>query len=211
MKEPSKSRNCPENGIEMEMKYRQGRREDCRELSSLVDEASGGVVDFLFHDLLPGITPIQVVAQNLAADHEPHTYKNTVVAVADGSVAGLALSYPSRLHRISEEMRAFLPAERLAYLDTFYASRVEDSLYLDALAVKSSFRGQGVGSRLLDRVRERALDEDFPFLSLMVFADNDNAIRLYLRHGFEVFKKIPLARHPRIPHVGGCLLMRCRV
>ena len=45
----------------------------------------------------------------------------------------------------------------------------------------------------------------------MVFADNLDAKRLYVRCGFKTVKSVELKPHALIPHEGGCLLMKCEI
>lgn len=194
----------------MDIVYRVGQKQDCLPIAELIDTASGGVVDFLFHDLIPGITPVQVVAGNLERDREPYTFRNALVAESDGNVLGAALSYPSGYHGISHEMRSFFPEDRLGALEEFYASRVEQSLYLDAIGVKEAFRSHGIGRRLISLVKEKARKQGLKSVSLIAFADNTRARRLYHELDFHDVKHIPLEAEGRIPHEGGCVLMNCK-
>ncbi len=191
----------------MGIQYREGRKEDCLRLAELVRMASGGVVDFLFHDLVPGMTPVQIVARNLERDHPPHTYRNAIVAEDAGIIAGMALSYPSHYHRITEGMRRVFPKERLDHIAPYYMAPVGRSLFLDAIAVKSESRGKGIGSELLSLTKEKAKKGGYDAVSLIAFAENTNAIRLYKHHGFEVAEEIELSPHELILYRGGFLLM----
>ena len=78
----------------------------------MITDAAGGAVDYLVHDVIPGLTPAQIIAQNLADDAEPFTYRNAIVAECGLQIVGMALSYPSHFHRITEEMRRFFPKDR---------------------------------------------------------------------------------------------------
>ena len=57
----------------MGIKYRLGKKEDSRKIAELINIASDGVVEFLFHDLVPGMSPVQVVAHNLENDNYPYS------------------------------------------------------------------------------------------------------------------------------------------
>ncbi|MBW2516706.1 MAG: GNAT family N-acetyltransferase, partial [Deltaproteobacteria bacterium] len=89
---------------------------DSQRIAELISLASDGVVDFLFHDLVPDMTPAQVVAHNLAQYHYPHSYRSAVVALSGTHIVAMALSYPSTYHQITDKMRGFFPAERLDHL-----------------------------------------------------------------------------------------------
>jgi GNAT superfamily N-acetyltransferase len=54
-----------------------------------------------------------------------------------------------------------------------------------AIAVVPSKRGHGIGDALLRALLETARGAGFPSVSLSVDAENEGAIRLYERHGFE--------------------------
>jgi GNAT superfamily N-acetyltransferase len=193
----------------MDITYRNGREEDCVALAEFVSIAAGGVIEFLFHDLIPGMTPLEIERKSLENVEMPRSYQNSIVAESDGTLIGAALSIPSIHHRITEEMRAFFPADRLAHLKHLFSSRVENSLLLDALCVAEKARGLGVGTQLISLTKEKAVNNGFKRLSLIVFADNTNARRLYEQCGFEVVENIEVKPHALIPHEGGCFLMRC--
>ena len=195
----------------MEITYRNGRKEDCAMVARFVSIAAGGVIDFLYHELIPGMTPLQIEQKVLENVDMPRSYENTIVAESGGRLVGAALSIPSSHHRITADMRAFFPADRLTHLAHFFATRVEESLLLDALCVAQETRGQGVGTRLISLTKQKAVNAGFRLLSLVVFADNMNARRLYEHCGFEIVEKIPLKPHALIPHEGGCFLMRCAI
>lgn len=57
-------------------------------------------------------------------------------------------------------------------------------LLMDGIAVNSSFRGQGIGSRLLDEITAHAADHGFNRVRLDVIDTNPRAKQLYERKGF---------------------------
>ncbi len=144
----------------MTFKYRPAEKEDSAKLAELVNIASDGVVEYLFHDLVPGITPVQVVAHNLENDNYPHSYRSAVVAAEETDVIGMALSYPSSYHKIT---------------------------------------------------KEKAVENGYNAMSLIVFSDNELAIPVYKRIGFEIVQKIELRGNEFIKHEDGCLLMKCEI
>jgi ribosomal protein S18 acetylase RimI-like enzyme len=195
----------------MTFTYRPADKEDSARLAELINMASDGVVEYLFHDLIPEMTPVQVVAHNLENDSYPHTFNSAIVAENENDVIGMALSYPSSYHQITDEMRAFFPAERLERFEDFYSARVENSLFLDALGVDASFRRQGIGTRLVELTKEKARKSGYEQLSLIAFADNAPALALYKLLGFEAVQEIKLEGNEFIPHPGGCVLLRCKL
>ena len=53
------------------------------------------------------------------------------------------------------------------------------------LAVVASFRGRGIGSRLMDEIESRLRAKGCTRCYLLVTTDNDEAMRYYEKHGWE--------------------------
>ena len=85
------------------------------------------------------------------------------------------------------------------------------TLYIAGIAVWPGFRGQGVGTRFLEAARERARGLGLRELSLLCFAGNTGARRLYERAGFVVVDWRPVVPHAMIRHTGDVLLMQAPV
>lgn len=194
-----------------EVIFRDARKEDSGQIAELDNIASEGALEFLFRDLIPGMTPVRMVAEGLANDQYPHSYRSVIVAEHKGSVIGMTISFPSQYHALTDELRNFLPADRLEHFKDFFTSRVENSWYLDALAVAEPFRNRGIGTELIRRTMKRAEKEGFGTVSLIAFAYNEKALHVYKKIGFRTIKQIDLKPHPLIPHQGGCLLMKCDI
>ena len=130
----------------MDILYRNGKKEDSLRIAELIDIASGGTVNYLFHDVVPNMTPVQLIAHGLATENPSHSYTNAIVATYQQRIVGMSLSYPSSYHHITEDMRQLLPPERLEHFQQFYAARIDQSLFLDAICVEETCRGQNIGS-----------------------------------------------------------------
>jgi ribosomal protein S18 acetylase RimI-like enzyme len=209
---PSRTEIFSQSGeTPMEIQYRTGGKEDCQGIAAMTNIASGGVVEYLFHALVPGMSPVQVLAYNLGNDEYPHTYRSAIVACDGHEMVGMALSYPSSYHGITDDMKGFFPPERLEHFEAFYSARSENTWFLEALCVNESHRRRGIGEELLSRTKEQAVQNGCHALSLIVFADNALAIPVYERAGFMVTQKIELRGNETIGHEGGCLLMACEL
>ena len=62
--------------------------------------------------------------------------------------------------------------------------KVADEIQLNSIAVKRSFRKQGIGSRLLSEVCKDDSDRSFTSVFLEVRSGNSDAIRFYTDNGF---------------------------
>jgi GNAT superfamily N-acetyltransferase len=193
----------------MNVIYRQGRKNDCREIAELDYMASEGALEYLFHNLVPNMTAAEILSNGLEQDVYPHSFRSAIVAENENQVIGVALSYPAKFHCITQELKNFLPEDRLEHFKNFYSSRVEGSYLLNAIGVHDKYRRKGIGKFLLEHTMRKALSEGYNELSLIVFSDNKNAIEFYNDNKFEYVKSIDLKPHKLIPHDGGCILMKC--
>jgi GNAT superfamily N-acetyltransferase len=191
----------------MDILYRIGKPEDSLKIAEGIDRASGGIVEFLFHGLLGSYTAAQVMATSLQEKQGSDSYENAIVAEYQGNIIGVVYSYPAKFHGITENTRSFFPSDRLAFLGDFYNSRVENSWFLDSIFVDKKFRGEGIGSQLIELTKQKARDHGYNQLSLMVMADNIVARRTYEKNNFTIFKHIDVPEHELIPHKGGVYLL----
>jgi len=189
----------------MDLKFRYAEKEDCMRLSELASMASYGVVDYLFRDLIPGLSPVEILAASVEQDEG---YNSTLLAQEGQATVGISLSYPSEYHGISKEMEEFFPADRLLHLNDFYSSRVDNSWYIDSLAVDPKYRRKGVAISLLEETKKVASKSGFNSLSLITFAENSPAINLYNKFGFQIIKQIKVEGNEYITNKNGCLLLK---
>ena len=191
----------------MEILYRTGKLEDSLKIAEGIDRASGGIMEFLFHDLLGPHTRTEVMAKSIEEKQGTDSYENATVAEYQGSIIGIVYSYSSKFHGITDSTRSFFPSDRLEVLKEFYNSKVDNSWFLDSIYVDEEFRGTGIGSKLITLTKQRARENGYSQLSLMVMADNTVARRAYERNGFRIVKHIDVQEHPLIPHKGGVYLL----
>ncbi len=192
----------------MKVIYRDGRKEDSANIARLDDIASGGALEFLFHDLVPNMTPVQIVTSNLEKDDYPYTYRNVIIAEHGKTIIGMALSFPGKYHRITKEMETFFPQDRIDHFREFFTAPVKDYYFLDAICVDEEFRGQGIGTALIEQTKKKTIKDGYNSLSLVAFKDNTKGLQVYKKNGFKVIDQINLAAHELIPHKGGCVLMK---
>ncbi len=59
------------------------------------------------------------------------------------------------------------------------------SAYIMDLVVRDEQQGKGIGTRLIEAGKEWAIQRGAEYVELMVLANNDGAIKLYKRNGFQ--------------------------
>lgn len=197
--------------VVMKFTYRQAREEECIEVAELVSIASAGVLDLLYKGLVPGKKPVELLAEFLRDADGCYSYRNTTIAETEGRLVGMAVSYDSVHHGINDSMRTFFPSGRLILLEDLFASRVEKSLYIDALAVHENYRGKGAARGLLDEAKQKAQNMDLGSLSLIAFNENSIALNLYRSFGFEKVKDIRFEGHELVRYSGNAALLVCEV
>ncbi|GAB4226831.1 MAG: N-acetyltransferase [Kiloniellaceae bacterium] len=187
--------------------YRDARKQDARVLARLIEVAGEGIPSHLWaQQAREGETALDVGAERAARDDANFSYRNSVVAHVDGKVAGLLLAY--RLAEPSAEERAALPdipplLRPLVELEY----QVPGSYYVNALAVFEAYRRCGIGAALLAIAESRASAAGCDRLSVQVFAENQEAFRLYQRSGYSVTDRRPIISHPCYPYSTEVLLM----
>lgn len=191
--------------------FRPARGQDSLKIAQLTIVASGGMMEFLFDELFDEVSTEQILASVIEKEQDNLSYRNTIVVELKERVIAIANSYSATNHRITTEMRSFIPKERLELLEDFFDSRIDNSLFLNALSVEAEYRGQGIGKRLIQKVKRKAKSEGFSSVSLIVWTDNKRAISLYTSLGFQEVKQIEIGFHPLISHPGGATLMNCLV
>lgn len=191
----------------MDIVYRCARKEESQKLVEYVFQASDGILEFSLHDLIPNTTPKQIFAYVLSEDTSPTSYKDITVAEVNGDIVGMILSFPSENHKLDERMKRVIPQDRIKFLDEMYNSNVESSLYVQSLCVKEEYRGQGIGTKLIELTKQNAKRQGYKYVSLIVFDENKNALQLYKQNNFSIAKHIELYENQYFPYKGGAYLM----
>ena len=126
-----------------------------------------------------------------------YSYRNTLVAMADNKVVGIAVSYNGgRLHELRQ---AFIQAAK-EYIGKDHSGMDDETqageLYLDSLAVLPGYRRQGIGQRLLSATKEKADMMGLPRVGLLVDKGNPAGEALYASVGFQYANDCCWGGHP---------------
>lgn len=180
---------------------RQARRTDARAIAGLFQMSSGGVADYVWASLAkPSEAPLDVGTRRYARRGVGFSYENCLVADEADTVVGMVNAFPMRapLAPASESDPILRPYAEL---------ELADSLYICGIALHPAYRGLGLGTRLIQAMRERAKAEALTRLSLICFAENRAALRLYERQGFVAIDRRDVVPHPLIHYRGAALLL----
>jgi ribosomal protein S18 acetylase RimI-like enzyme len=183
---------------------RRATRKDARALAELSEYAGDGIPGYLWsQSAKEGQPPIEVCTERVLREEANFSYRNAVVTEVDGRVAAMMLAYrlPEQSEVNLEELPDLLrPLEELE-------QKVPGTFYVNALAAYPEYRGLGLGTKLLEAAHALASEAGCEELSLEVFDQNEDAVRLYERHGYREIARLPAAPHPIYQYEGHILLM----
>ncbi len=191
--------------------FRPATREDSHKIAELFAIASGGVAQYVWNTLTPqypGLTPLEIGARRYAREEGAFSYKNCTVADLGGEVIGMLHAFPMAQEPEQRE-EGGEPMDPV--LEPYARLEVPGSYYVSAMAIFPGHRGKGLGTRMLELVKEQAHDHGCRQVSLLVFEQNEGAVELYRRHGFEVIDRAPVVPHEAIRYAGEVLLMTATV
>ena len=137
--------------------YRVAKKADSREIAPLISMAGGGIVEFLLHDLIPGVTPQQIIQKQVEDETSEFFFGHCTVASQNDDILGISHSFSSPLWLKPEP--GFIPRDRIDHVSGLYDTKLPLSLYLISFAVKPKARRRGIGAHLLELLREKAIRE----------------------------------------------------
>lgn len=180
--------SCPQGEI------RKAQQQDAPALARLYVDAFGSKLHWAFGgyvDAMPALVQELLIAEQMRLSE-------TLVAEVDGQVAGMAVLRRDHTHRpkwltIWRLVRRHVRGWR-NLTATFIMTAMCSNLctptrsYLESLAVEARYRGQGIGTALLERCFEESRQAGKREISLHVVDTNPHAKRLYERMGFRTVR-----------------------
>lgn len=180
---------------------RPARREDAADLAYLINEAGEGLAYWMWSRNEAGIDAWEWGRQRAARDEGDFSWRNAWVVDRDSKVVAMLLGFviaPADidLGEVPEIVRPLVKLEQLA----------AGSWYINAIATRSEYRGQGIGRELIEFAAKQAREAGCTKLSLQNFVSNANARRLYERAGFREVAREPMVRIEGLPDYGASIL-----
>lgn len=173
------------------IRTRQATPADADALAELINFAGEGLPLYLWARMAEaGESAWDVGRRRAQRDSGAFSYRNAVVAERAGRVAGCLVAYaiPDEPEDIGPETPGiFVPLLELENLAL-------GSWYVNVLAVYPEYRGQGLGSRLLEIATQQARDNGSRGESIIVSDANGGARRLYERAGYRWTAERPIVK-----------------
>lgn len=188
-----------------DVSFRPATRNDARVIAELFQISSEGVADYIWSQLdgpeYQGLDLVDVGAKRYEREGVDFSYQNCDIAEIDGEAVGMLHAYPMG------ESVGVAPEDCDPVLRPYAELEEPKSFYISGLALFDKYRGSGIGTRLLDFAYKRARAEGLKKISLICFAENQGAYRLYEREGFADRGRRDVVPHPLIKHGGEAVLM----
>lgn len=193
----------------MNYEFRPASPADGRMIAELIDMSSEGVAVIDWAEEAkhtPGTTALDIGARCYSDGRGNYSFRNCVMAVAGGEVAGVLLTFA-----IPPPGPHCKPVAPPFNGDDVYAPykylEAPDTWYVCGVAVYARYRGMGIGTGMMDMARLQGLERGYDRISLVAFENNRDAVRLYRRLGYRVIDRAPIVPHPLIRQTGDALLM----
>lgn len=175
-------------------------KKDVKECAQLIHISGPHLFTYLYNLEEPDIfTLLESMSE---AEETSFSYKNCLLDVEGERIRGLiiALPFPIMKKYTTNELKFFWKVKKGLFPSLIYFFKVfsrlltalkyphlmDDEYYISNLAVYSPYRGQGIGKNLLKVVEDRAKNSGYNKLCLYVELDNNGAIKLYEKFGFNI-------------------------
>lgn len=180
--------------------------EDARVLAELMNMAGVGIPAYLWAlSTNPGIDLMEFGATRARRTEGSFSFRHACVAEVEGSVAGMLLGYPlipsSDRSIDTDEPEIVRPLSELEAI-------AGDCWYVNAVATFATYGGRGVGTLLMRHAEVLARTAGAGALALIVAGQNQNAVRLYVKLGYQTVAARAVIPFPGFPHGGDWLLMK---
>lgn len=192
----------------MTLHVRFATADDVPLIADFIQMAGAGVFEQLLNGVLPHIKAADILPLAVTEETSPLYFDNAVLAWEGGRTLGCMVGYPAVEYGLPPVIRTMVPKRRLAPLRELLESRLEDTFYVNTLAVSEEARGRGIARILLETAAGVALERGFSALSLHAWSDYERAMAVYQSFGFDPVREITVASSKYLHHKGPIVLMR---
>ena len=141
---------------------------------------------------------IEILEEAIMDPDYRYSYTRGIVEEIDGKIAGVAFGYTDEEEPfIDKPLEVILEKHGITDKEQLFVDQetFPKEWYLESISVSEAFRGQGIGSHLLEALPKLAKKTGRNVIGLSVDEQNPNAKRLYERHGFKVVGKRKISDH----------------
>jgi ribosomal protein S18 acetylase RimI-like enzyme len=98
-------------------------------------------------------------------------------------------SYSKKLFNKSTTFEAWLDHTLIGLLAIYLNDRINRAGFISSVSLRNDYTGTGIASALMDNCIKYARQQDFKEINLEVHKDNDKAIHLYEKLGFNIIER----------------------
>ena len=183
---------------------------DISDLAYVLMAASGGVMEAIYHEVIPGQGAKPVIERLFSRVGASTALVNCWVAEREGQVMGGLNAFSLALFD-REPPNPWLREDRRGLLTPFRAlfndAGCEAGYYVRAVAVYPNFRRLGVGEALMAQAYNDTRINGFSRTCLAVFSDNTSAVEFYRRLGYTEIARHPAPTHQLMHYQGDTVLL----
>lgn len=188
----------------VEIEIRQAEVSDALALAKLIDIAGEGIPNWLWSkSVTDEKKPLDIGVERASREQGGFSYTNALVAEVMGEIKGMILSYP--IDSAPQDNPEDLPAPIAPFVELEKHS--VDTWYINALAVFAGNRGAGIGSKLMAKAEELARLDGHKSMSIQVYSQNTEAVRLYKHLGYDETVRAKVLDHPCQPYYDEAVLL----
>ena len=99
------------------------------------------------------------------------------------------MDYSAKLYEKAERFEAWIDTTLVGLLAGYYDAESSVVAFITNVSVLKEWQGRGVASVLVERSIAHAQHLGFELIELQVALQNDLAVRLYQKHGFQVISQ----------------------
>ncbi len=185
--------------------FRNATKEDCRSIAELAEIAGEGIPSYFWSlSAEEGQDSLDVGENKAASETDNFSYHNTTMVILDGNIVAMMLAYrlpetedAEDLNELPKLIRPLVELEQC----------VPGTYYINMIAVFPDYRNMGIGSKLMYLANQLAKKSGCDTLSIELFEQNEGALRLYQRQGFEIIESRPVVPHSCYPYDTNVLLL----
>ena len=182
------------------------QRSDCHMIAELAMMAGEGIPGYFWQQTQrPGEQLYDVGARNAACEDENFSYRNSWLARSEDQILAMLLAY-----RLPPAQQADDPRNYPEFLQPLIEleNQAPDSFYNNMLATYPQYRWRGIGSALMREAEHQAILAGCNEVSLQVFDENEEALRLYQNLGYSIVDHRAVIAHPCFKYTGQVLLLK---
>lgn len=167
----------------MEVSVRSAQLNDGPDIAPLIIDAIGDIANRITGEESPEKIIASLIELFERTDNR-NSHLNTYVAEFDGKVAGMMILYGGdKAIHLDAQLERWLVAKN-APIQTIEVEARPDEFYIDTICVNPDFRGQGIGTILLNHAEILCKEHGYSKLSLSVELEKQRARHLYEKIGF---------------------------